>query len=244
MLPISDNLEKEFADAAAMGTTADLGDLSEKLSIETVASCTFGVKAGSFETKGQTKFCEKAYGLFVHDWTDFIYMLAMQIPWLKSIMYKFHVPINKPIQYIKDTLMNMIQHKKHGMYVRNDLIDFMSSALAQKEGKVGSQHFDEVAGLSGDEFLLANALALFVAAHDTTSVFMSYLFYELALNPDIQQKLQNEIDEAFEREGATGNMLEYGTMQSFNYMDMVIKETLRKYPPTGGIPRSCTKVSL
>ena len=55
---------------------------------------------------------------------------------------------------------------------------------------------------------------------------------------------QDEIDEAFVRDDSVGNMLEYGDMQSLRYMDMVIKETLRKYPPTAVIPRTCTKVSF
>ena len=52
--------------------------MAEKLSIETVASCTFGVKAGAFDSKEQTEFCQKSYGLFTHNWVDFLYMLAMQ----------------------------------------------------------------------------------------------------------------------------------------------------------------------
>ena len=92
----------------------------------------------------------------------------------------------------------MIEHKKHVISRRNDLIEFMSSAIAQKQGKIGSHKFDEEAGLSGDEFLMANALALFLAAHDTTSVFLSYLFYELALNPDVQQVLQASFHRSLE----------------------------------------------
>ena len=188
--PISDQFEVEFAEAAAKGIPADLGDLAEKLSLEAVSSCTFGVKAGSFEGKKQNQFCKKAYGLFVHDLMDFLYMLAMQIPFAKSVAYRFRMPINKPLHYIRDVLMNMLKHKKQGANKRNDLIDFMSSALTQKEGKIGSHEFDEVAGLSGDEFLMANAIALFVAAHDTTNVFLAYLFYELALNAEVQRRLQ------------------------------------------------------
>ena len=57
--------------------------------------------------------------------------------------------------------------------------------------RMGSKEaFDKVTGLSGEEFLVANAIGLFIAAHDTTSVFLSFLFYELALNANVQQKLQ------------------------------------------------------
>ena len=58
------------------------------------------------------------------------------------------------------------------------------------------------------------------------------------------EKLQDEIDGAFERENSEGTMLEYSSMQGLRYMDMVIKETLRKYPPTGVLTRACTKVRL
>ena len=144
MSPISDQLGNEFAEAAAKGTLADLLDLSEKLSIETVASCTFGVKAGSFDSKGQTKFCEKAYGLFQHDWVDSLYVAAYQIPWIQYLMLRFRVPLNKPIHYIKETLRNMLEYKRHPMNRRNDLIDFMSSALSQKEAKIGNQGRDSM----------------------------------------------------------------------------------------------------
>ena len=195
MSPISDQLGNEFEEVAAKGTFADLFELSEKLSLETDASLVFGVKAGSFDTKGQTKFCEKVLGLFVHDWVDSLYVAAYQIPWIQYLMLRFRVPLNKPIHYIKETLWNVLEYKKDPMNRRNDIIDFMSSALSQKEAKIGSQGPDsmrycDMAGLSGEEFIMANSLQLFMAAHDTTCLFLSYLFYELALNPDIQRNLQ------------------------------------------------------
>ena len=68
----------------------------------------------------------------------------------------------------------------------------MSNSLTKKEVAMGmgDAKFDKVSGLSGDEFLMANALALFVASHDTTNVFIGYLFYEVAVNPDVQQRLK------------------------------------------------------
>ena len=62
MSPISKDLKAEFAVAAAGGTSVELCDLAERLSIETTASCTFGVQAGSFSSTGQTgmgRMCHK-----------------------------------------------------------------------------------------------------------------------------------------------------------------------------------------
>ena len=51
--------------------------------------------------------------------------------------------------------------------------------------------------------------------------------------------LQDEIDAAYE--GSSN--LDYSTVQSLPYLDMVISETLRLHPPLGVLERVCTKDS-
>jgi len=46
--------------------------------------------------------------------------------------------------------------------------------------------------LSEDE-ILAQAIIFFLAGYETTATTLSYCSYELALNPDVQQKLYEEI---------------------------------------------------
>lgn len=57
---------------------------------------------------------------------------------------------------------------------------------------------------------------------------MSFMAYELALNPDVQQKLFQEIqamnDELY------GECISYEQIQAMKYMDQVVCETLRKWP--------------
>lgn len=57
---------------------------------------------------------------------------------------------------------------------------------------------------------------------------MSFVAYELACNPDIQQKLYDEIlDVSNESEEKKIN---YDQLQNMKYLDQVISETLRKWP--------------
>ncbi len=65
---------------------------------------------------------------------------------------------------------------------------------------------------------------------------MIYALYELALNPEIQERLASGLDgEA--RNGA----LTYDTVNQHEYLDMVVSETLRKYPPGPRTERKCTR---
>jgi cytochrome P450 family 6 len=58
--------------------------------------------------------------------------------------------------------------------------------------------------------------------------------------PDIQERLQVEIDHAFES-NVDDYQPDYQTVQSLEYLDMVVNETLRLHSPVGIIPRVCTK---
>ena len=53
-------------------------------------------------------------------------------------------------------------------------------------------------GLLTDDELVENAMLFLFAGKDTTASGISFTAYQLALNPDIQEKLQSEIDAYFE----------------------------------------------
>lgn len=68
---------------------------------------------------------------------------------------------------------------------------------------------------------------------------MTFMAYELIRNPDIQKKLQNEIDEV--NESLNERALTYDDIQKMKYMDQVVSESLRMHPAAPVVDRSCTK---
>jgi len=89
-----------------------------------------------------------------------------------------------------------------------------------------------------DDDITAQAVVFFAAGFDTSSTLMSYITYELAVNPDIQQKLVQEIDSALEK--CNGDIT-YEALLGIKYLDMVTSETLRKWTPAEFTDRVCTK---
>ena len=53
-------------------------------------------------------------------------------------------------------------------------------------------------GVMTDKEVYTNAAGFLIAGNETTSILLAYTSYLLALNPDIQEKLQSEIDAYFE----------------------------------------------
>jgi len=90
-----------------------------------------------------------------------------------------------------------------------------------------------------DDELVAQCLLFFLAGFETSSTLLSFLGNELALNPEIQEKLCREIDET--TQCMKNGKLTYELLQSMKYLDMVISECLRKWPPAMITDRVCNK---
>jgi len=56
---------------------------------------------------------------------------------------------------------------------------------------------------------------------------MTFCTYELALNQDIQDRLREEIEEVLENYNGE---VTYDAIAEMKYLDMVLNETLRRYP--------------
>ena len=101
-------------------------------------------------------------------------------------------------------------------------------------------------GIMTDTEVFANSIGFLGAGNETTAATLSFGSYLLALNPDIQEKLQSEIDAYFEdkpvRHACTiqsNNIIMcqlqestlYTAAQEITYLDNVVQESLRLYPP-------------
>jgi cytochrome P450 len=77
-------------------------------------------------------------------------------------------------------------------------------------------------------------MTLLFAGHDTTTSTVSFMFYELARNPRIAERLIGEQDALLAGAAPTAAQLTSGELCE---LEMVLDETLRKYPPAWVGPR-------
>jgi cytochrome P450 len=77
-------------------------------------------------------------------------------------------------------------------------------------------------------------MTLMFAGHDTTTSTISFMFYELARNPDVAGRVIAEQDALLEDGRPTAAQLTSGELTE---LELVLDETLRKYPPAWVGPR-------
>jgi len=92
-------------------------------------------------------------------------------------------------------------------------------------------------GLIDDEGIIEETDTFTFEGHDTTSAGMTFTLLLLAHHPEIQEKLFQEIQDVT----SGGNELTIDVINKMNYMERVLKESLRVYPPVPYISRTITE---
>jgi cytochrome P450 len=85
---------------------------------------------------------------------------------------------------------------------------------------------DEDGSKMTDQQLRDEVVTLFSAGHETTSNVMTWLWYLLSQHPEIEAKLHEELDRVL-----AGRAPTLADLQALPYALMIIKETMRLYPP-------------
>ncbi|RZF47577.1 hypothetical protein LSTR_LSTR014915 [Laodelphax striatellus] len=154
--------------------------------------------------------------------------------------YSFLSPalvIREP-DYMKRILVRDYDHfSDRGIY-SNRKIDPLSYHLFSTDGPHHKEmrymlSTDTRKPLSLDE-IAAQTFLFILGGHETSSAAICFLLYEMALNPDIQARLHEEIDTM------DGN-INYDNIKEMEYLNMVFNETLRKYPAAPTLIRLCVK---
>uniref|UniRef100_UPI0037E830C9 thromboxane-A synthase n=1 Tax=Semicossyphus pulcher TaxID=241346 RepID=UPI0037E830C9 len=78
-----------------------------------------------------------------------------------------------------------------------------------------------------EDEIVGQAFVFLLAGYETSSNTLAFTCYLLAIHPECQSKVQEEVDDFFSRHESP----DYSNVQELKYLDMVISEALRLYPP-------------
>ncbi|KAK2556713.1 Cytochrome P450 4F12 [Acropora cervicornis] len=96
---------------------------------------------------------------------------------------------------------------------------------------------DEDGNALTDKEIRAEVVTFFSAGQDTVAAGISWTLYNLALYSQHQEKCKEEIDEVF----ADKKEIEWDDLVKLNYVTLVIKESMRLYPPVPMFSRGLDK---
>jgi len=144
-------------------------------------------------------------------------------------IFKFRVVRQKIANFFQDLVETTIKTRDENGIVRPDMLQLMMESR-DKEGKPELSIED----------MVSQAFTFFFGGFKTTSTLMCFVAHELAVNQNVQKKLQDEIDQGLEEYISNGTV-PYEIVNNMEYLDAVVNETLRKYPVNPGLEKVCVK---
>lgn len=133
-----------------------------------------------------------------------------------------------------------------GAYKRNEAIKAQGDALIMeiiKERLASTEEhsdlldmliqtrYEDGSGMT-DQQLLEEAVILYVAGHETSANAMAWMWYLLAIHPEIEEKVLQSVDESIGDQDPS-----FEKLRDLGYCLQVVEETMRLYPPAWVIDR-------
>uniref|UniRef100_A0A663LNI6 Thromboxane-A synthase n=1 Tax=Athene cunicularia TaxID=194338 RepID=A0A663LNI6_ATHCN len=130
----------------------------------------------------------------------------------------------------RDFLQWMLDSRNSADSLAAGCFDVSSPSAASRQNEsplAGRAPSEKVQKMLTEDEIAGQAFLFLIAGFETTTSTLSFATYLLATNPECQEKVLQEVDEF----SAKHMVPDYQNVQELPYLEMVIAETLRMYPP-------------
>ncbi|PZC83856.1 hypothetical protein B5X24_HaOG200056 [Helicoverpa armigera] len=217
-------LTEQLQKVAGRGSFS-LSDYIISYAMDSVCETTLGITVNAQQTPNQvlmqafTGCCQLISDRIIKPWLHFTPLYKLTPEYKQFMVY---------VEIIEQFINKVIQDKRRDMTDNNnvkaenkDALPFKSFLELMIEASGGSSGYSDLE-------LREETVLLFVAATDTTTLGASFTSVLLARHPRVQEKVYQELQEVF---GDSNRPVTADDLTRLKYLDAVIRESLRLYPP-------------
>jgi len=168
--------------------------------------------------------------------TDAVFFVETEAPMLsKTLLYQIFGP--------KLVKLQLTPYHKHIVSYFKGFREYCSTFVAKRKEELRAdpskanldnlidglllQQFEDEKNAMSDPEILDQYIVFFLAGQQTTAHWLTMILYCLAKNPEYVEKIRNEIKTTIK----DTNNLDYNELTNMVYLNAVMKEVLRLYPP-------------
>ena len=149
--------------------------------------------------------------------------------------------------FMREFCLNMvtktIEHREKNNIVRQDLMQYLIQLRNNAEISVEGEEWKiNASGKSKKsmsyEEIASQVFIFYIAGSETSSSVVAYTLYELTQNEELMIRAQKDVKETLEKHHGE---VTYEAIMDMSFIDLCVKETLRKYPGLPILNRECTK---
>ncbi|XP_019852631.1 PREDICTED: thromboxane-A synthase-like [Amphimedon queenslandica] len=226
------------------GQSFNILKLYNKFTLEVMLAVAFGSEVHLLKGEGSL-LAEAAAGLF-NDIDESVFVgeeiLNSHFPLLSKFLNAMAskiLPLSNHMKYINETSLQIIKSREgqleNSREKFNDFLQLLMDARAPDDENDSESSSESRNKLTSDQ-IVGLCFDFMAAGYETTASTLAYTTYLLALNPDEQERLCEAIDNYYQ-ENEDASL--YDASQNIPYLDWVIQEALRMYPPSPITIRVC-----
>ena len=196
------------------GVKVDMEREMRELTLQIVAKALFDVETDDVVRRVGKSFAESE---------GYIYLRLTQPAFMRRFLHSLPLPSTRRFKaaraYLDELIYGLIKDRRQSSADGDDLLCLLMQARYEDaEG-------EEDGGIS-DELVRDEAVSLYIAGHDTTATTLTYAFYLLSQNPEVEKRFHAELDDVLGDRDAT-----LDDFPNLPLTDQIVTETLRLYPP-------------
>ncbi|XP_038067044.1 cytochrome P450 3A24-like [Patiria miniata] len=246
-----DTLLTSISNARSEGKAIDCRALFGGFTMDVIACCAFGLSVNSQQDKDDPFVQNAKLLLDGRGFRSISAFILSSFPFLAPVFAYFRVGLFFDPSAVKfflgvtESALKMRNEEGGKSSKRIDLLQLMLNAhndtdVDQEDTPVpgdGPERGVIQRKPLSTRDIMAQAVQFFLAGYETTNTLLTFTAFVLATNQDVQEKLHAEIDNLDPTKGNLG----YDVIGKMEYLDMVISETLRMYPPLAFLNRVCNE---
>lgn len=211
----------------------EMKELFSSFTVDIISTSVFGLEIDSYKNP------KNDFNLVANKTMNpnmfFVILKMIFLSLIPKLMQKFDISFldQHTKNFFRQTINNTMKYREEKNIFRPDMINLLMQAKKEK-----LNNNDEKLHWTNDE-IIAQCLLFFLAGFDTTSTTLSFAAYELAVNPEIQEKLRIEVSDLNKK--LNGEAVSYDDIKNLNYLKLFVMEVLRKWTPGVAIERVSVK---
>ncbi|XP_034388392.1 cytochrome P450 3A40-like [Cyclopterus lumpus] len=226
----SANLTSSMKKKADKDEPLELKEFFGPYSMDVVASTAFSVDIDSLNNPSDP-FVTNIKKMLKFDLFNPLFLIVAFFPFMGPVLEKMEFSFfpSSVTDFFYAALQKIKSNRVHSK--EKNRVDFLQLMIdSQKNNDLSKTESNK--GLNDHE-ILSQAMIFLFAGYETTSSSLTFLAYNLATNPHVMKKLQEEVDSTFPNKAP----VEYQALMQMDYLDSVINESLRLYPIAARLER-------
>ncbi|XP_049824367.1 probable cytochrome P450 6a14 [Aethina tumida] len=224
-------LDKVMQKELEANHSLNIKEVLARFTTDVIGTCAFGLECNTFEDK-DSPF--RYYGRKILNLGTKMQQLALSIA-MSFPRLGVALGVRQIDKDVSDFFFNVVkdtvEYREKNNVVRKDFLQLLMEMKSddKSDGDGNTLTITEIA---------AQCLLFFLAGFETSSTAMTFALFELSQNQELQDKAREEVVRVLAKHKGE---ITYESISEMHYMDQVLDESLRKYPPLPMVTRICGK---